>query len=153
MIGERHLDAGHAAWLTTVSSVALADAFISAWGYKFRLNLIRPRTFIRQTLDPNWEPFIPTPPFPEYLSGHSTVSGAVAGVLTGMLGTERFEDSTSVSLGHKVRTFASFSDAAAEAGMSRIYGGIHFPSGNVEGRKLGGCIAGHVLERMKAARQ
>ncbi len=150
MVGQRKLTASQAAWLSAVSSVALADAFIAAWGYKFRLNLIRPRTFIRASIDSTWEPAIPTPPFPEYLSGHSTVSAAVAGTLTGMLGAAPFDDSTSVSLGHGVRRYASFNDAAAEAGLSRIYGGIHFPSGNMEGRKLGACIASVVLKRMNA---
>ncbi len=148
MVTERHLDAEQAAWVMVATSVALNDAFISAWGYKFRLNLIRPRTFIRETMDSTWEPAIPTPPFPEYLSGHSTISAAAAGAMTALLGTTPFEDSTSVPLGHAVRKFNSFRDAAIEAGMSRIYGGIHFPSGNVEGRKLGDCIATKVQERL-----
>jgi membrane-associated phospholipid phosphatase len=130
------------------TSTALADAFVSAWAYKFRLNLIRPRTFIRQTMDSTWEPAIPTPPFPEYLSGHSTVSAAAAGVLTSLLGPIPFKDSTNVSIGHPARPFDSFNAAAVEAGQSRIYGGIHFPSGNVEGRRLGECIAHRITERL-----
>jgi hypothetical protein len=149
MVTERHLSAEQAAWVMVATSVALNDAFISAWGYKFRLNLIRPRTFIRETMDSTWEPAIPTPPFPEYLSGHSTISAAAAGAMTDVLGPQPFEDSTSIPLGHAVRKFGSFREAAIEAGMSRIYGGIHFPSGNVEGRKLGDCIASKVQTRMK----
>lgn len=152
MVSERRLKADEAAWMMAATGVSLADAFIAAWGYKFKLNLIRPRTFIRQAIDPNWEPFIPTPPFPEYLSGHSTLSAAAAGTLTGILGAVPFEDSTSVSLGHQVRKFASFQAAAEEAGMSRIYGGIHYPSGNLEGRKLGACVAGKVLARFNGGR-
>ncbi len=148
MVTERHLDAEQAAWLMVATSVALNDAFIAAWGYKFRLNLIRPRTFIRETMDSTWEPAIPTPPFPEYLSGHSTISAAAAGAMTAILGATPFEDSTSVLLGHAVRKFDSFRDAAIEAGMSRIYGGIHFPSGNVEGRKLGDCVASKIQQRL-----
>lgn len=144
----RRLNAEQAAWLMLATSVALNDAFIAAWGYKFRLNLIRPRTFIREAIDSTWEPAIPTPPFPEYLSGHSTISAAAAGAMTALLGKTAFVDSTSVPLGHKPRHFDSFHDAAVEAGMSRIYGGIHFPSGNVEGRKLGECIAGKIQSRM-----
>jgi hypothetical protein len=149
MIDERKLSAPQAAWMMAVTSTALADAFVSAWAYKFRLNLIRPRTFIRSTMDPAWEPAIPTPPFPEYLSGHSTVSAAAAGMLTELLGATSFDDSTNVSMGHVARRFSSFDDAALEAGQSRIYGGIHFPSGNVEGRKLGECIANRITERLK----
>lgn len=148
MVSERRLSAEQGAWLMVATSVALNDAFIAAWGYKFRLNLIRPRTFIRQTMDSTWEPAIPTPPFPEYLSGHSTISAAAADAMTAILGSVPFEDSTSIFLGHPMRKFNSFHDAAVEAGMSRIYGGIHFPSGNVEGRKLGDCIASKIGERM-----
>ncbi|HEY9229862.1 MAG TPA: vanadium-dependent haloperoxidase, partial [Gemmatimonadaceae bacterium] len=78
MVSEKNLDAERGAWLLAQTSVSLADAFIAVWGYKFKLNLIRPRTFIRATMDSTWEPAIPTPPFPEYLSGHSTISGAAA---------------------------------------------------------------------------
>jgi hypothetical protein len=149
MIEERNLSAPQAAWMMAVTGTALADAFISAWAYKFRLNLIRPRTFIRQTMDPTWEPAIPTPPFPEYLSGHSTVSSAAAGTLTALLGATPFNDSTNVSIGHPARRFESFKAAAEEAGLSRIYGGIHFPSGNVEGRRLGECVASRIARRLR----
>jgi hypothetical protein len=147
MVSEQHLRADQAAWMMAVTGVSLADAFISAWGYKFKLNVVRPRTFIRATMDSTWEPFIPTPPFPEYLSGHSTVSAAAAGALTGILGSVSFEDSTSVQVGQKIRKYPSFRAAADEAGMSRIYGGIHYPSANVEGGNLGRCIASKVLAR------
>ncbi len=147
MVAEQHLTAEQAAWMMAETGASLADAFVSAWGYKFKLNVIRPRTFIRATMDSTWEPAIPTPPFPEYLSGHSTVSAAAAGSLTDLLGAVPFEDSTSISLGHAVRKFSSFRAAADEAGMSRIYGGIHYPSANVEGANLGRCIAGKVHAR------
>ena len=147
MVAEKHLSAEQAAWMMAETSVSLADAFVSAWGYKFKLNVIRPRTFIRATMDSTWEPAIPTPPFPEYLSGHSTVSAAAAGTLTSLLGAVPFEDSTSIPLGHAVRKFSSFRAAADEAGLSRIYGGIHYPSANVEGGNLGRCIAGKVHAR------
>ncbi|HEY5060570.1 MAG TPA: vanadium-dependent haloperoxidase, partial [Gemmatimonadaceae bacterium] len=147
MVSERHLSAEKAAWVEMLTSVSLADAFIAAWGYKFKLNVIRPRTFIRATIDSTWEPAIPTPPFPEYLSGHSTLSAAAAATLTAVLGPVPFEDSTSVSIGHSVRRYSSFRAAADEAGLSRIYGGIHYPSANVEGGNLGRCVASKVLAR------
>jgi membrane-associated phospholipid phosphatase len=149
MVTERHLSAEQAAWVMVATSVSLNDAFIATWGYKFRLNRIRPRTVIRETMDSTWEPLIPTPPFPEYVSGHSAISAAAAGTMTAVLGASPFEDSTSVPLGHAVRKFNSLRDAALEAGVSRIYGGIHFPSGNVEGRNLGDCIASKVQARLK----
>jgi hypothetical protein len=149
MVSEKHLDAAQAARLMTVTSVSLADAFIAVWGYKFRVNLIRPRTYIRAVMDSTWEPAISTPPFPEYMSGHSALSAAAATAIAGQLGEVAFEDSTSIALGHPVRKFASFRAAADEAGMSRVYGGIHFPSGNRVGGTVGRCIGEKVIERMK----
>lgn len=149
MVGERHLSAEDAARLMVLTSAAQADAFISSWGYKYKYNLIRPRTYIRRLIDSTWEPLIPTPPFPEYPSGHSTVSAAAAEVMTALLGDAPFEDSTSVMIGHDVRRFESFRAAASEAGISRVYGGIHFPTGNTGGRTLGECIGTKVVERFK----
>jgi membrane-associated phospholipid phosphatase len=132
--------------------VAQADGFIASWGYKYKLNSIRPRTYIRRMIDSTWEPLIPTPPFPEYPSGHSTQSSAAATAITAMLGDVAFDDSTGLSIGHAVRRFPSFRAAADEAGLSRIYGGIHFPAGNTGGRALGQCIGGKVVERLRVAR-
>ena len=99
-------------------------------------------------MDSTWEPTIPTPPFPEYMSGHSAVSAAAATALTHLLGTVAFSDSTSVALGHAVRHFDSFYAASDEAGLSRIYGGIHYPVANDAGKALGRCIGAKVIERL-----
>jgi membrane-associated phospholipid phosphatase len=152
MVAERHLSGNDAARLMMLTAYAQADAFIAAWGYKFQYSLIRPRMFIRRVIDSTWEPLIPTPPFPEYPSAHSTQSAAAATVLGAMIGDSvAFEDSTDVSIGNGVRHFESFRAAAHEAGESRIYGGIHFPYGNMGGRALGECIGGKVVERMRAS--
>ncbi len=148
MISERHLTTNQAAQLVLATALAQADAFIAAWGYKFQYNLLRPRMYIRQQLDPTWEPLIPTPPFPEYPSGHSTQSAAAATTITALLGATPFADSTSVSLGHAVRRFASFDAASEEAGRSRVLGGIHYPIGNTAGRELGRCIGAQVVNAM-----
>lgn len=147
MITEKHLTAEQAAWLMAATGTSMADAFIAAWGYKFKMNVVRPRTYIRAMIDKTWEPAIPTPPFPEFLSGHSTVSAAAAATLTGVLGAAPFVDSTSIQIGHSVRSFDSFKSAADEAGISRIYGGIHYQASNVAGQELGRCIAAKVLSR------
>lgn len=147
MVSERHLTGEQAAWLMAQTGTALADAFIATWGYKFRFNVVRPRPLIRATMDSTWEPAIATPPFPEYMSGHSTISAAAAGALTGLLGASAFDDSTVISIGHEVRHFASFRAAADEAGLSRIYGGIHYPVSNEQGGMLGRCVAAAVLSR------
>ena len=144
MLSERQLSAVDAVRLLAATAVSQADAYIAAWGYKYQYNLLRPRTYLRRVVDSTWEPLIPTPPFPEHPAGHSTQSAAAATVLTAMLGETPFTDSTSISLGHSVRHFASFRTASDEAGMSRIYGGIHYPTGNEVGGVLGRCIGAQV---------
>jgi membrane-associated phospholipid phosphatase len=147
-IGARKLSAHDAARLLLATAVAQADAFIAAWGYKYQYNLLRPRTYIRRVIDSTWEPLIGTPPFPEYPSGHSTQSAAAAAVIAGLVGEGPFHDSTSISIGHSVRAFRSFQAASEEAGMSRVYGGLHYPEANRRGLELGRCIGERVAERM-----
>lgn len=147
LASQRNLAAPEAARVLMWTAAAQADAFIASWGYKYAFNLIRPRMYIRRVIDPAWEPLIPTPPFPEYPSGHSTQSAAAAATLAGILGDGSFTDSTSVSIGHSARQFPSLMAAALEAGMSRIYGGIHFDVGNRSGRDLGICIGQRVVAR------
>lgn len=151
MVEQKGLSAIESARLSMATSIAVADAFISTWRVKFMYNVIRPRTYIRRTLDPRWEPAISTPPFPEYVSGHSALSAAAATTIAGLIGDGPFIDSTSISLGHSARSFNSYMDAAREAGQSRIFAGIHFPSGNVEGRNLGTCIGNAVIKRVERA--
>jgi|KBSSwiStaDraftv2_1062776.scaffolds.fasta_scaffold47352_2 PAP2 superfamily protein len=153
MVNQRHLSVAEAARLFVGTAVAQADAFIAAWGYKYRFNLIRPRTYIRRIIDSAWEPLIPTPPFPEFPAGHSTQSVAAGTVITALLGDVEFEDSTGIAIGSGVRRFKSFTEAALEAGRSRIFGGIHFEAGNEAGKTVGRCIGERVVERMGAARR
>lgn len=151
MVSEKQMGPADAARAMVLTATAMADAFIASWGYKYQYNFLRPRPFIRSMIDSTWEPLIATPPFPEYPSGHSTQSAAAATVLTSVLGSIAFDDSTGLSIGNPVRRFSSFDAAAEEAGMSRIYGGIHFPAGNVRGRELGKCIGKRVMARFAAA--
>ena len=149
----RGLSASETARLMLVSSVAQADAFIALWGYKYQYSLIRPRTYIRRIMDSTWEPLIPTPPFPEYPSGHSGISAAAAEVLSAVFGDSvAFRDSTGLTIGSAIREFASFREAAHEAGMSRLYGGIHFQYGNLGGRAVGECVGAKTMERLAATR-
>ncbi|MDY8134744.1 vanadium-dependent haloperoxidase [Aquimarina sp. 2201CG5-10] len=126
----------------TKTSIAIADAFISCWDEKYRSNLIRPETLINQHIDENWVPVLQTPPFPEYTSGHSVVSGAASTVLTDIFGDDfAFNDNTEVQYGLPIRSFTSFNQAADEAAISRLYGGIHYRAaidlGLEQGRSLG----------------
>ena len=129
----------------TKTSIAIADAFISCWDEKYRSNLIRPETLINEHIDDSWEPVLQTPPFPEYTSGHSVVSGAAATALTSIFGDNfAFDDDTEVAYGLPVRSFRSFTEAADEAAISRMYGGIHYRAaveiGVGQGRSLGDFI-------------
>jgi hypothetical protein len=126
-------------------SVAMMDAFIVCWDEKFRSNLIRPETVINKYWDAGWKPYLQTPPFPEYTSGHSVVSTACATVLTQLLGNSlTFKDDTETEFGLPVRSFASFMAACNEAAVSRMYGGIHFrpavENGMVQGRQVGELV-------------
>jgi hypothetical protein len=138
------LDAVQSADVLARLGAALADAFIGCWWAKYKYDLIRPVTYIRRVVDPKWEPLLITPPFPEYPSGHSTQSGAAAAVLTGFFGEGfAFSDATHVDDAIPVREFPSFAAAAEEAAMSRLFGGIHFPSGNTNGLEQGRCIGAY----------
>lgn len=119
--------------------VAVGESFISCWRAKFFYNFIRPITCIRNSIDPAWTPLIVTPPFPEYPSGHSVQSGAAAQVLTDMFGHIPFDDHT-YDGSHSTRSFTSFFDAADEAALSRLHGGIHFRSAIEQGLLQGICI-------------
>ncbi|NTS42322.1 vanadium-dependent haloperoxidase [Flavisolibacter sp. BT320] len=123
-------------------SVAIADAFIICWDEKYRSKVIRPETYINKYIDGSWTPILQTPPFPEYTSGHSVVSGAAAVILTRIFGDGfAFADSTELEFGIPVRHFTSFHQAAEEAAISRLYGGIHYMpairNGMEDGKKLG----------------
>jgi hypothetical protein len=148
LVNQLGLSADQAAEMFVLMTLAQADAFIAIWHEKYRLNVIRPVTYIRRYIDSTWTPAIVTPAFPEYPSGHSGQSAAAATVLTALLGTVAFEDSTNLALGHPVRRFKSFQEAADEAAESRLYGGIHFPMGNENGKALGRCVGRKVIERL-----
>ena len=124
--------------------VALADAFIGCWQAKFEHDLVRPVTYINRVIDKAWAPMLITPPFPEYPSGHSTQSGAAAEVLSTIFGEDfAFDDATHEDDGLPVRSYPSFRAAAAEAAISRLYGGIHFRAAIDRGLEQGLCIGQH----------
>ena len=134
----------------TKTSIAIADAFISCWDEKYRSNLIRPETLINQHIDENWKPILQTPPFPEYTSGHSVVSGAAATALTNIFGDDfAFDDDTEVAYGLPIRSFSSFNKAANEAAISRMYGGIHYRTAVDIGVKQGRDLGNFVMDNLK----
>ena len=128
----------------------MADAAICAWDAKYYFHNWRPVTAIRNgdsdgndatAGDPAWTSFIVTPPFPDYVSGHSTFSGAAATVLAMYYSSDDVAFTTvSDFLPGVTRSFPSFSAAADEAAISRMYGGIHFRFSNEDGLSSGIAI-------------
>ena len=135
---------------------AEADAGIAAWDSKYVYDLWRPITAIRMAdqdgndatiADSTWTPLITTPPFPEYVSGHSTFSSAASVILASVFGDNTSFATTSIGLPGVVRSFTSFTQAAEEAGMSRIYGGIHYNSANKDGLTLGQLVGQYTVNQ------
>ncbi|MDO9373607.1 MAG: vanadium-dependent haloperoxidase [Bacteroidota bacterium] len=137
----------------TLTSICMFDSFIQCWDEKFRSNMVRPETVINKFVDPEWRPYLQTPPFPEYTCGHSTVSSAAAEALTKMYGDNfSYTDTSELEFGIPNRSFTSFRQASDENNMARFYGGIHFhPTCLVSteyGKKVGDFIVGKLkLER------
>ncbi len=132
------------------ASIAMADAFISCWDEKYRSNLVRPETLINENIDDSWQPILQTPPFPEYVSGHSVVSGAASEALTSIFGDNfSFNDTTEVPYGLPIRNFKSFRSAAQEAAISRMYGGIHYRAAVDNGLDQGIALGKFVVNKLK----
>jgi hypothetical protein len=136
-------------------NLAQADVGIAAWATKYQFNQPRPIDVI-QTIaaldgltstvtDPNWQPLLNTPPFPDYVSGHATFGAAAAGVLEAFFGTNYRFTASSQEIPGTFRSFRSFQEAAAENGISRIYGGIHVQSANLDGLALGYRVADYIV--------
>jgi len=151
-----HLSVIEAARLFALLNIAQADAAISCWETKYYYNVWRPETALReinQQLNPkakaipDFIPNMPSPPFPSYTSGHSTFSAAGARLLALYFKSDDIAFSvTSDALPGAVRSFNKLSDAQKEAGMSRVWGGIHTMSDNIEAQKAGLKIAEWVFE-------
>jgi len=133
-----------------LTAVALYDAFIACWDEKYRSSVVRPVTVINELIDKNWIAFLQTPPFPEYTSGHSTITASAATVLAELYGKNyAFLDTSDLAYIGMQRNFTSFEAAAAEASISRVYGGIHYRNsvdqGAAAGKKVGQLIVDRVI--------
>lgn len=137
-------------------NLGTADAAIAAWDTKYTYNHWRPIAGIREadtdgnadtTADPAWTPLFPTPNHPSYVSGHSTFSATGAAILADFFGSDTIPFSFSGDdLPGVFRNFDGFSDAAAEAGMSRIYGGIHWQYDNIWGQNIGNSVGSYIFD-------
>jgi membrane-associated phospholipid phosphatase len=163
-----HTDLLETARTFALMNLAMADAGIAAWEAKYYYDLWRPIEAIRKAdqdgnsetiADADWLPFLKTPPFPSYTSGHSTFSGAASTILTELFGDGvSFEDTNDTHPSSEMRPlaaaqiqrrhFESFKQAAEEAGASRIYGGIHFQFDNTAGLELGKNVGLAVMNRL-----
>lgn len=140
-------------------NLAEADTGIATWDTKVFYDTWRPMLAINTAdtdgnpntlVDAAWTPLIPTPSFGAYSSGHSAFSMAGAKVLADFFGTDNISFTTETESpflpSGYTRTYSSFSEAAAEAGMSRIYGGIHWMSDNTAGATLGNAVAAYTAQ-------
>lgn len=149
VVRSEKLSLSEASILLAKTGMALNDAGIVCWRSKFDHNLLRPITYIRNYIDTGWSSLIPTPPFPSYTSGHSSFSGSTAFILTKKFGANfSFTDSTKIASGFSPRSFSSFNQAAQEAAVSRLYGGIHYSFDNDNGFTCGQLIA-EKIEQLK----
>ena len=151
IIKQEKADHVKAAQTFALTSIALYDGFISCWDEKYRSNYVRPVTVIKDKIDKDWMPFLQTPPFPEYTSGHSTITASAATVLTKLYRDNlAFEDSSDYKYIGLKRKFKSLDEAAAECSMSRVYGGIHYVisvnTGAEMGKQVGGLVVKKILE-------
>jgi len=143
-------DAEKTAKAYAYTSLALYEAFISCWDEKYRSSYIRPVSIINESIDPTWMPYLQTPPFPEYTSGHSTITASAATVLTALFGDNfAFQDTSDLRYIGMQRHFDSFYEAAAEASISRVYGGIHYRFSVDIGAEQGKKIGAYLLRKLK----
>lgn len=146
------VDLDHGIMIHAIVAGTLMDAFISCWDEKYKGSRVRPETVINRYIDPRWQPLLQTPPFPEYTSGHSVISSAVAEILTYFLGDNfSFTDNTEVIFELPTRDFTSFRQAAAEASVSRLYGGIHFRDAIENGQDQGKRVGEFIVAKIKKA--
>jgi membrane-associated phospholipid phosphatase len=132
------------------TSIALFDGFIACWYTKYKANTVRPETVINKYIDPDWMPYLQTPPFPSYISGHSVISNASAEVMTYFLGDHfSFTDTSELEFGIPNRSFRSFREAALEASFSRLYGGIHYRSDLEQGNAVGKSVGEYVVSKLR----
>jgi hypothetical protein len=148
IIKQRDLDIAAASKLYATLSAGIFDALIYCWEMKYRFKFIRPEHFITTYIDPEWEPLLQSPPFPEFPSGHSVISATAAVLLNNAFGTMEYVDDTEINFGIEPRMFKSFFEAADEAAISRVYGGIHFRHAATEGKRIGLQIGEQFLERL-----
>jgi hypothetical protein len=135
--------------LFALLDLGLADSTIAFYDAKYTYRFWRPVTAVRATTDPNWTPLVATAPDPSYPGAHAVISAAAARILAAFFGSDRFAfTAQSTALPGVERAFTSFSAAANEAALSRIYAGQHFRTDEIAGQQLGDEVADYVLQKV-----
>ena len=162
VIRERGLDVWSAARALALVNFAMADGFIAGFDAKYRYRFWRPVTALREAAsdgnpltepDTGWEPFLTTPPVPDYPSTHTVLGWAAAQVLIDLFGDKVRYSASSLTLPGVTRTYKGFSAAADENGMSRLYAGIHFRHAVNDGRRQGRSIGRAVARSLAPVQQ
>ena len=123
-------------------TIALHDASLVVWKGKYEYAVVRPETYIQQHIDKSWQPLISTPPHPEFPAAHAALSYTAATILqTIFANNHAFTDSTYSTIGMEKRRYQSLREAATEAGLSRLYGGIHYRNSIEQSFSIGETIA------------
>lgn len=134
----------------TLTAICMFDSFIQCWDEKFRSNMIRPESVINKYIDPEWRPYLQSPPFPEYTCGHTTVSAAAGEALTKMYGDNfAYTDTSELEFGIPNRSFTSFRQAAYENVWARFYGGIHFHPSCIVSNTFGIKVGDYIVNKIK----
>jgi hypothetical protein len=154
---DRGLELSDNARLLAMLNLAIADAIIACWDAKYHYESWRPVTAIPladddgnpDTIsDPAWTPLLPTPAHPEYVSGHTSSSGAAATVLADFFGEDTPFTLESTAVPGWVRSYPSFSAAMDELADARVFAGFHFRTACEDGRILGSDVAGYLLDNL-----
>lgn len=148
-VKDKNIQPGKLSFIYALSTIAMADAFIITWKNKYKSNFIRPVTYINTHFDTKWTSYMETPSFPEYPSGHSTISSTCSYILTQLLGSKvSFVDKSQMPYAGTIRSYKSFDHAAREAGTSRYYGGIHYLNAINDGYRQGQMIGGYIWKKV-----
>ncbi len=146
VLKEKNVNLAVASEVLAKIGMGVTDAFINCFKNKYIYNLLRPVTYIQEHIDKNWNTLIGTPPFPEYVSCHSTQSAASARILTHYFGDDfAFTDNSKNDVGYTPRKFKNFYEFAQEAAISRYYGGVHYMMSCNIGYDIGLVIGDNIL--------
>ena len=150
LVDQYNLDIVTTLRMYVLLSIGTRDGFIACWYAKYKHNLQRPVSYIRNVMGhTNWESPVPTPPYPDYTSGTSVNAGASSTILTNLFGARAFSDGQHTDKGFDARNFSNFVEAGTQAFHSRIYGGVHMRRACEKGFEQGQCIAQTVINNLK----